>query len=331
MMLWGNLNFNFAQAAMGYQTSSDFSSISYLSRGWTSPNVMGYMESHDEERLMYKCLQWGNSEADYNIKTEETAIKRIELNAAFFLTIPGPKMIWQFGELGYDINIDFNGRTGEKPIKWEYFQNTNRYNLYLVYAALSKLKRENPECFQTNDLLLDANSTLKQMIFKNSLMNAVVLGNFDVIKNEMTVNFPSEGIWYDYFTGDDITVTGLTKSISLLPGEYHILTNKKLQIPVLVKPPFKISKPMGYGLFEIFPNPSAESLNIFVNYRDKKTNLVQISFYDIRGRKIGSRSFEISNDRLFTQNDFNYSFTSGIYFCEVKQGDFSETKKIIIY
>jgi hypothetical protein len=57
------------------------------------------MESHDEERLMFKNLTYGNSSGTYNIKDLQTALDRVKLAAAFFLTLPGPKMIWQFGEL----------------------------------------------------------------------------------------------------------------------------------------------------------------------------------------------------------------------------------------
>lgn len=331
MMLWGNLNNSFAEAAMGYYYNSDFSWISYQKRGWTLPNVMGYMESHDEERLMYKCLQWGDSEGDYNIKNEETALSRMELNSAFFLTIPGPKMIWQFGELGYDINIDFNGRTGEKPVKWDYYLNNNRRNLYQVYAAITKLKSEESDCFQTNDFVLDVRGAMKQIMFRSNVMDAVVIGNFDVKKSDIVAAFPVDGIWYDYFTGDDITVENKTKTINLLPGEYHILTTKKIETPYLVKPAFKLSKPMGLGLFEVFPNPSADNLNIFVNYKDKSTNLVQITFYDLRGRRIAGNILKISNDTLFTQKELNFSLGLGLYFCEVEQGSFKETKKIIIY
>jgi glycosidase len=331
MMLWGNLNNSFAEAAMGYYYNSDFSWISYLKRGWTSSGVMGYMESHDEERLMYKCLQWGDTEGDYSIKSEETALSRIELNAAFFLTIPGPKMIWQFGELGYDINIDFNGRTGEKPIKWEYYLNDNRRNLYQVYSALTKLRKDESDCFQTSDFVMDVSAAMKQIQFKSNTMNAVVIGNFDVIKSDILANFPNDGIWYDYFTGDEITVKDKVKTINLLPGQFHILTTKKLEIPKLVKPAYKLSKPMGLNLFEVFPNPSADNLNIFVNYKDKTAELVQITFYDISGKKIGNNSFTIKGDTLFTQKDFNYPFGSGMYFCEIEQGSYKETKKIIIY
>ena len=60
----------------------------------------------------------------------------MELDALFFLTVPGPKMIWQFGELGYDVSIDYGGRTSEKPLKWDYFLDPDRHRLYLIYKLL---------------------------------------------------------------------------------------------------------------------------------------------------------------------------------------------------
>ncbi|MDZ7764853.1 MAG: hypothetical protein U5K00_10550 [Melioribacteraceae bacterium] len=59
-------------------------------------------------RLMYKNLQYGNSSGDYDITKLNVALQRVKLAGAFFFTIPGPKMIWQFGELGYDYSIDYN-------------------------------------------------------------------------------------------------------------------------------------------------------------------------------------------------------------------------------
>ena len=107
------------------------------------------MESHDEERLMYNALLFGNSNGSYNIKTLATALKRMELNAAFFFTVPGPKMIYEFDELGYDFSINYcadgtinsNCRTDAKPLHWEYLQNANRNNLYHIYSALIRLRQ----------------------------------------------------------------------------------------------------------------------------------------------------------------------------------------------
>lgn len=57
MMMWGNMNYNYNQATMGYSDGSNFSRISYRSHGFTEPNLVGYMESHDEKRLMYKNIK----------------------------------------------------------------------------------------------------------------------------------------------------------------------------------------------------------------------------------------------------------------------------------
>ena len=124
MLLWGNSQYSYAEASMGYHTNSksDFSWGYYGSRGWNKPHLVTYFESHDEERLMYKNLTWGNNAGDYNIKELHTAINRVKAIGAFFFTIPGPKMIWQFGELGYDNSIDDPCRLCEKPILWDYFE-----------------------------------------------------------------------------------------------------------------------------------------------------------------------------------------------------------------
>ena len=106
--------------------------------------MVSYFESHDEERLMFKNLFWGNSAGHYNVKNVSTALNRMKLVAAFFFTIPGPKMFWQFGELGYDVSIDDPCRVCEKPILWNYQNNVNRSRLYKVYQALINMRKENP-------------------------------------------------------------------------------------------------------------------------------------------------------------------------------------------
>ena len=69
-------------------------------RGFTEPRLMGYPESHDEERLMYKNVAFGNSSnAAHNIKDLNTALSRMSALAAVSVMVPGPKMIWHFGNI----------------------------------------------------------------------------------------------------------------------------------------------------------------------------------------------------------------------------------------
>jgi 1,4-alpha-glucan branching enzyme len=231
MMLWSNINYNFNEATMGWVSTSNFSRLYYTSHtGFTQPdNIVSYMESHDEERLMYKNIQFGNTTGagGYNVRTLNTGLARQEAAAAFLLTAPGPKMIWQFGELGYDISIDQNGRTGEKPIHWDYNSVTQRRHLYSVFGRLIRMKTGNP-VFNTSTITYNSSGSIKTAMLTGTGVNVVVAGNFDVNAQSATVAFPTGGTWYDYMSGSTITVA-LPYTINLAPGEYHIYSSVALK------------------------------------------------------------------------------------------------------
>ena len=150
MMVWRNMNLQYGQAAMGYSDDSGFTRTYYSTSSRPSNSLVSYMESHDEERLAYKQLTWGDGIIKTNI---DARMKQLETSAAFFFTVPGPKMIWQFGELGYDISIDENGRTGKKPVKWDYQGITSRNQLNKTYSSLINLRMEHEELFNSTATL----------------------------------------------------------------------------------------------------------------------------------------------------------------------------------
>lgn len=228
MMLWGNHNHNYCQSSMGYTQESNFWWISYKNRGWNSPNLVGYMESHDEERQMYKNITWGNSFGSYDIKDPQIALKRAELTALFFFTIPGPKMIWQFEELGYDISIDYDCRVCEKPILWEYYNDEYRNRLYHFYSHLIKAK-QNHQLFKSQDFSIDAGNNIKTILLNDSLSKGIIIGNFDVTSDSATLDFSGSETWFEYFSGD--TLKSTDNKIFLQAGEYRFFTNFKMDKP----------------------------------------------------------------------------------------------------
>lgn len=240
MMLWGNENYNYNQATMGYSDGWNFNYGLASARGWTNPYLVTYAESHDEERLMYKNIQYGNSAGSYNIKDTATALKREEMAAAFLLTQPGPKMIWQFGELGYDYSINTcadltvnnNCRTDPKPIRWDYLQQTNRKKLHDVYSALIRLRFNSSfaDQFISNNSQQNFSGSFKWL----TLNKIVVVGNFDVTPQSGNVTFPGTGTWYDYLNGTTKVVSNVSQSFTLQPGEYHVFTRTAVALPVTI-------------------------------------------------------------------------------------------------
>jgi hypothetical protein len=65
IMMWGKMTDNYNELSMGYP--ANISGMTSASRGFTANRLMGYAESHDEERLMYK-KQYGNT----NLRIRET-------------------------------------------------------------------------------------------------------------------------------------------------------------------------------------------------------------------------------------------------------------------
>ena len=239
-MFWGNLNHSYNQNTMGFTSDSSIEWMSYLERDWNNPHVVGYMESHDEERLMYKNINNGNSNTNYNVRDLTTALSRQETAGMFFFTIPGPKMIWQFGELGYDFSINTctdgsvnnNCRLSRKPIKWEYEENVNRKHIYNTWATLIAFKTKYPEVFNTTNFNLNVGSTLtKSIALKHTSMDVVIIGNFDISTKSVSTAFTKTGTWYEYFTGEEKNITTTSESILLKPGEYKMYSTVKLLDP----------------------------------------------------------------------------------------------------
>lgn len=228
MMLWNGLNVNMNEATMGWLDNSDFSWAFFARHGFgKSENLINFIESHDEERTMFKNLAYGNASGTYDVKNLAVALKREEMAAAFLLAIPGPKMIWQFEELGYDVSINYNGRTGNKPIRWEYFDQAERKGLYNAYAKFINLKKKN-SIFNAADASYSLTGGIKYIRLVEGANTMVVLGNFDVSSKDASIDFKAAGVWHDALSGGTITLSSNTYTKTLAPGEYHIYTRMPL-------------------------------------------------------------------------------------------------------
>lgn len=226
MMVWRNMNWQYGQSAMGHKDDSGFTRTYY---GTVRPtnSLVSYMESHDEERLAYKQVTWGNG----IIKTSLSArMSQLATNAAFFFTVPGPKMIWQFGELGYDISIDQNGRTGKKPIKWDYLEVSERNSLLKTYSTLINLRMDHPELFNSTATLdwrvtptfWEQGRFITLSSFGSS-KQVVVIANFTNEVITVPYTFPRYGVWYNYMDqSETIDVTSTNLNIDVPANSFKI-------------------------------------------------------------------------------------------------------------
>ncbi len=311
MMLWGNMNHSYTEAAMGY--AADLTGVSHKSRNWNDMHLVGFMESHDEERMMYKTPKFGNSNTTYSTKNLDTALQRMELAAAFFYTIPGPKMLWQFGELGYDFSINrcpdgtinTDCRTYNKPIRWDYYYEENRKQLYNVVGELNYLRKNYSVFRQDKQAELSLNGITKRIKLQDSTMQVVVLGNFDIIQKSINPSFHKTGWWFEHFTQDSLLVTNTTDNIILKPGEYRLYsTTRMAKSAISVEEEREIAE---NSVVEVYPLPftNAVTINIASNFLGNGT--VQIT--DINGRLIWQSG--IDKTESSTEITWNGTHNSG--------------------
>lgn len=311
MMLWGNLTHAYNEATMGFTSTSNISNGIYTARSWAVPHLVSYMESHDEERLMYKNITFGSTaNPDHNTKNEYIALGRMQTAAVIFLSQPGPKMIWQFGELGYDISIDVPCRVCNKPILWNYFTEARRRQLFDVYAAMLHLRKNYPT-FTTLDFNYLLAGAVKRMKLNDPVMNAVVLTNFSVYNQNATPSFHHTGTWYEYFTGDSLVVTDVDALLPMLPAEYRVYTDVKLDQPEITDAPLAVEEFIhSISALNIYPNPSVG--NVTIEYTPTDFNPINIKVIDITGKPIWSNTFVYQPNSTHIPLDLSF-LSSGIY------------------
>jgi glycosidase len=303
MLLWGNGNFNFNEATMGFTANSNFDGIIHKKRSWNRPHLIGYQESHDEERLMYKNITFGNSANNaHNTRNLSVALPRNGMATAFWAMIPGPKMLWQFGELGYDFSITYcpstntvpqpypnmQCRVDAKPVRWDYAQNNERKALYNIYASLLQL-RNKPNFLSTfttqDNVSWDFSQAFKWLRVESDSLRVVVIGNFDVTSRTGTVTFPSAGTWYSYLKQGTRTATGGAETITLQPGEYYVYTNRQVDNPLIT------------SINELRPDYSDQSLIVYPNPVQQQASLtyeipvsgtVEVSVWNLQGQRTGT-------------------------------------------
>lgn len=308
-LFWGNLNHNYNEGTMGYTENrkSDLSWGLYQERGWGDPHLITYMESHDEERLMHKNRQFGNSQGQYNTRISSVALDRMELAHTFFWTIPGPKMIWQFGELGYDLSINYciqNGtiddgcRTGRKPIRWFYYNIPDRRDLYNYISDLTWLRTNFPEPFRVANPDYDLRDAIKSLVLDSDQLDVVAIGNFDVETQSAELTFTEVGMWYNYVDGDSMEVSELNQTMNLDAGEYGLWLNQRIKRPNLVdQVTSSYYRASELTRLDVFPNPVASGQTFRVQWEGETEVVFGVSLINALGQEVvgtyvhGSGSF----------------------------------------
>ena len=251
---------------------------------------------------------------------------------AMHLLVPGPKMIWHFGELGWDRslwtcnngNVSFSNpdcKLDTKPQpQWteNWLADANRSKIYTNWAKMIDLKKSEP-VFENGQFgwnlsspgspRLDVYTSTTQT---TSLSYVFVRTNF----SDNTLNtqgfFPFTGTWVNLMDNSTIDVTSTTQNISIEPGGFRVYGNKAAT--TLANNDFNLSNTVS-----LYPNPTSGSFNI-------KGQVSKVEVYSITGQLVKSFGNSISEEYQFDVNDLS----NGVYLVKaIDSNNSSKTMKLI--
>jgi len=337
IMLWGKMTNPYNQLTMGYASDSNFNGMGHNSQNFEEKRLIGYAESHDEERIMYRNFLYGASSGGYDVTDLNTALPRMSALGAVTLTIPGPKMIWHFGELGMEnsiytctngsVNTPNDATQGDckldtKPQpQWvdDWFGNSIRNDIYNSWSRINALKI-NEAVFEGNYDINSGSLTPKIYIWDDtlpstSLKNVVIIANFDVTTQNVIPNFPYTGVWYDLMDASGnttISISNTNDPISLEPGAFKIFGNQASTLST--------NDLSSENNIQIYPNPAHEYFKI--NLRSK-----QIKIYNILGKLVQTHKGKLSTGYRYNIS----SLEPGVYLISVVTERGKITRKLIKY
>lgn len=335
VMMWGKMSDEFATLTKGF--SADVSRVGHSSRVFTAKRLVGYAESHDEERTMYKNITEGNT-AGHNARLLNIALARMQTMGAMHLLVPGPKMIWQFGELGWDSSIftctDGSVNTPTDPTsgdcklatkpqpQWanNWLGDANRSALYNTWSKLNTLKINEP-VFEGNYTISPdgAASNVRQRLYisdntlpASSLKDVVVIANFSVAALNIIPNFPYPGTWYNLMDNTSINVTNTAATLNIPAGGFRVYGNQLA--PSLTAQDFETTKSIA-----LYPNPANHSFSL--------TNFTSnVEIYNLTGQMVKRFNGNFDTNTEFSINDLS----QGIYIVKINDlNNRSNTIKLV--
>jgi len=317
IMMWGEMFTQYKELAMGFATQN-IGRMTHTSIGFTGKRLIGYPESHDKDRMMYEAISYGNGGGTAPVNGNLTnALARMGAIGATSILVPGPKMIWHFGELGNNQSIYTcaNGSVNDEgtflpgdckldtkqQVQWSenWLADARRTAIYNDWARMIKLKTSEP-VFSGDCSISPNGSNIRQRIYvydnslpSTQLKNVVILANFSVANQNITPDFPYIGMWYNLMDNTPYNVTNATTAITLAPGQFRVFGNQPATLSTVENQIASV---------KLYPNPAN---NFFVI----EGEISKAEIYSITGQLV--KSFEVVNsaDYQFDINDL----TKGVY------------------
>ncbi len=296
--------------------------ISFAADGFSNLEAcLNYLESHDEQRVIWEAQTNGLSYAQ--------AVQKAKLGAEVLFTAAGIPMFYMGAELGMDTERTID----ENPVRWNYLDSPVHQSIYQLYKRLIWLRNNFPALRSDNiDVVAKSNST-KTIIYQRTLdgsPSVVVAVNFSTSPRTLDIQFPHSGTWYEFLDEDTLNIeSNWFTGYSLPASSAKIFTDDHLWVGVADEP----NIPYEFALQPAYPNPFNPSTTLRWSMPEKGD--VDLIIYDVTGREVWSqRRAAVQPGKYSTtwngKTAGGQPAAAGVYFVRFQASDFSAGQKIVL-
>ena len=204
-------------------------------------------------------------------------------------------------------------------------QDTERKKLYGVWSRILKL-RKIEKIFNTNIFNMNFSSDIKFMTLEdedpgNGISQVIIVANFGLDQQEISQSIVPNGSWYNIYANNQLTLVDNDTKISLSPGQFIILADKKSEIEDDEKLLLSSEKKFIDNKVKIYPIPFIDKLFIDVDKDTVSPSVIYL--FNSSGKLVSYNLWDQSKNYI----DYS-SLSSGIYNILLSFKDYTIKKKI---
>jgi len=170
------------------------------------------------------------------------------------------------------------------------------------------------DVFTSGTETLSVNGVVKRIQLKLNDHSITLIGNFGMFEQTIVPNFQHTGTWYEFFTGNELTVSDVNSSILMKAGEYRLYSDQKL--PAFKDLATTTSGNLSSFSFRIYPNPATDNLTIESGEMVRKVEIYSLDGKILQQSSPNSKNFNLNLNQLKPGIYFLRGQTTGQLFTE---------------
>ena len=197
-------------------------------------------------------------------------------------------------------------------------------SLRATYANLIALRKQ--PGYSTATFTYQLGSQSKVMHLTDPNLKVTVVGNFGLFSDQIDPDFQQTGKWYNYLSGDSITVNNTHALLDLNVGDYAVYTSRRIRrVALAAKPGLEL-----VNAFQLSASPNPASRVASLQYVLSATGPVQVSVSNLLGQRVLTLPVARETAGPHTRELPLSHLAPGVYLVQLQAESHQQTVRLVV-